>query len=165
MCCSGDITQYRRACGFLQAGGAMIALMDSAKIDVAPGSRVGVMMRLSLPLRESLQDRLAATPAASMNKYLETLVLRDLGAAASVSFRVFTSPTSPSSGARGRGRPTKGPRSLILLRVDPAVRELIHLRAAALGLRLNDYFESLVSQDTSAANTHVGEEMALDQTA
>ena len=129
--------------------------MDSEHRGLPTACRVGVMMRLSLPLRDALQHRVAATSAASMNSYLEDLVLRDL-ATGSFDFHVFRAPTSPARGAMGRGRPTAGPRSLILLRVDPALRELIHLRADALGLRLNVYLESLVSQDISAAGTRRG---------
>jgi len=143
----------------------MIAVMDHQPTDTPTASRVGVMMRLPLPLREGLQHRLAATSAISMNSYLEALIVRDLSAGQDAPFRVCVAPVPPSSGARSRGRPTKGPRSLVLLRADPALRELIHLRAAALGLRLNDYFESLVSQDISAANTAAGQESPLDKTA
>ena len=44
------------------------------------------------------------------------------------------------------------------------MRELIHQRAEALGLRLNVYLESLVSQDISAAPA-AKEAIALDQSA
>lgn len=153
----------RRAYRFMQASADMITSMDSEMV-AAPGtSRVGVMMRLSMPLREGLQRRLAENAPVTMNGFLEALVLRDL-AASDPTFDVFRAPTTPARGAMGRGRPTTGPRSLILLRVESAVSESIHQRADALGLRLNVYLESLVSQDISAA-TAAKEAIALDQTA
>ena len=156
-------TEARRAYRFMQASADMITSMDSEMV-AAPGtSRVGVMMRLSMPLRDGLQRRLTESAPVTMNGYLEALVLRDI-ASSDLSFEVFRAPTTPARGVMGRGRPTTGPRSLILLRVESAVRELIHQRAEALGLRLNVYLESLVSQDISAAPAPK-EAVVLDQSA
>ncbi len=134
--------------------------MDSDK-----RSRVGVIFRVPLALRDQLQQRLDSSPATSMNSYLEQLVLSDLLTPSAAPFAVHTSPTFAANGRKGRGRPTKGPRAAILLRLDPAVRQHMRQRAAALGLPLNDYLDSLVSQDISAASMNPREEMVLDQSA
>lgn len=162
-CREDDQAEPRRAYRFLLASNATITSMDITSEPPAFTARVGVMMRLPLPLRDALERRIAAAPAASMNSYLESLVARDLAAPAHRRFEVFVEPTYNARGTRG-GRPAKGPRSVILLRVEPSFRELIHQRAEALGLRVNVYFESLVSQDSSAA-TPAGEERVFDQTA
>lgn len=152
----------RRAYRYLIAATATIAVMDTDRTTSAATARVAVIMRLPLLLRSGLEQRAAAASAASMNSYLESLVVRDLAAPADRAFEVFAETTWNARGTRG-GRPAKGPRSVILIRVDPSIRERIHQRAAALGLRVNVYLESLVSQDISAAPAR--EEMALDQTA
>lgn len=153
----------RRAYRYLIAATATIAVVDPDRTAAAPAARVAVIMRLPPLLRSGLERRAAAESAASMNSYLESLVIRDLAAPVDRAFEVFVETTCNARGTRG-GRPAKGPRSVILLRVDPSIRERIHSRAAALGLRVNVYLESLVSQDISAA-APAREEMALDQTA
>lgn len=159
----GQVWNSRRAYRYLIAATATIAVVDSDRTSAAATARVAVIMRLPQLLRSGLEQRTAAISAASMNSYLESLVIRDLTAPADRVFEVFVETTCHARGSRG-GRPAKGPRSVILLRVDPAVRQLIHSRAAALELRVNVYFESLVSQDISAAAS-AREEMAFDQTA
>ena len=157
-----DAFTPRRAYVYLIAARDSIAVMHTAMTPAAAPARVAVLMRLPLPLRDGLERRMAAASAPSMNGYLESLVARDLAAPANRPFEAFVERTLRRNGPRGQ--PAKGPRSVILLRVAPSIRELIHLRAEALGLRVNVYFESLVSQDISAAAT-AGEEMAFDQTA
>ena len=125
--------------------------------------RVGVVIRIQLPLNDGLRSR-AADEHASINRYLERLVRRDLGDRDCRSFVVVPSPTFAARGKNGTGRPTKGARTPVKLRIEPALREQIHERAASLHLTVNDYLESLVSHDISAATT-AREATPLDQTA
>ena len=125
--------------------------------------RVGIVIRMHLPVRDGLRARVAAEHM-SMNRYLERLIAEDLAAPETQEFVPIEVPTFASRGKRGIGRPTKGERAPVILRVVPALRELLHQRADSLQLTVNDYLESLVSHDISAAAA-AGEAMTLDQTA
>lgn len=140
----------------------MITPMATEKLaDDAPRV-VGVVIRMQLPLNDALRSRVA-DEHASLNGYLERLVRRDLGDCGSRAFVAVLSPTFAAKGKNGTGRPTKGARKAVKLRVEPALRKQIHQRAESLQLTINDYLESLVSHDISAATT-AGEAMPLDQT-
>ena len=126
-------------------------------------TRVAMLIRMQIPVRDGLRDRVA-NEHASMNHYLEDLVRQDLSGARPAEFIAVKSPKFASRGKNGAGRPTKGARAAVMLRVDAELRERMRLRALSLHLTVNDYLESLVSQDISAANAH-GEGMTFDQTA
>jgi len=126
-------------------------------------TRVALLIRMQIPVRDALRNR-AVYEHLSMNYYLEQLVLADLYGRRTGAFVAVHPPTFTARGKNGTGRPTKGARAAVLLRVETALREDMRERAASLCLTVNDYLESLVSQDISAA-ADPGEEMALDQTA
>ena len=130
----------------------------------APG-KVGILIRVQEWVADGVRHRVAAD-GVSINRYLEQLVQSDLNAVGrnDAEFAVLPLLKFPSKGKNGAGRPTRGPRHALLLRIDTAVRERIHNRAADLGLTTTNYLESLVSQDISAA-AGTGEEMTLVQTA
>ena len=125
--------------------------------------RVAVLIRMQTAYRDGLRTRVASEHA-SLNRYVERLVRQDLDAPQDRPFVPVTTPRLASKGKNGIGRPTKGTRAAVKLRCATALRDQIHLRADSLGLTVNDYLESLVSQDISVA-TPAGEEMAFDQTA
>lgn len=152
----------RRASHFLLTGSATINVVTTSEHYAVP--RVLVLVRLQVPNRDGLRDRAALEPA-SMCRHLEILIHRDLSGSGTTPFVTAKSPTFTSRGKNGTGRPTKGARATVMLRIDPSLREQIHQRAHSLRLTVNDYLESLVSQDISAAGTPTGEEMTFDQTA
>jgi hypothetical protein len=129
----------------------------------ADQQRVAVLIRMQTVNRDGLRTRVASEHA-SLNRYVEHLVLQDLDAPGDRLFVPVTTPRFVSRGKNGTGRPTKGARAAVKLRFGALLRDRIHQRADSLGLTLNDYLESLVSQDISAA-TPAGEEMAFDQIA
>ena len=126
-------------------------------------SRVAMLIRMQIPVRDGLRQRVA-TEHASMNHYLEQLVRRDLFGPRTHEFVAVKTPKFAANGKNGAGRPTKGVRATVMLRVDAELREQIRQRAGSLLLTVNDYLESLLSHDISAANAR-GEGMTLDQTA
>jgi predicted HicB family RNase H-like nuclease len=126
-------------------------------------TRVAMLIRMQLPVRNALRNRVVAEHA-SMNHYLEQLITEDLHGLRTGAFVAVHPPTFTARGKNGTGRPTKGARAAVMLRVEPALRERMRERAASLNLTVNDYLESLVSQDISAAASS-GEEMIFDQTA
>lgn len=160
-CCS-NWAPPRRACPFLITGSATISVMTT--LDRGETPRVPVLVRLPVPTRDGLRCR-AALERASMSRHLEGLIERDLDGSPSAPFVAVTGPTFTSRGKNGTGRPTKGARATVMLRIEPSLRARIHQRAHSLQLTVIDYLESLVSQDISAAATLVGEEMTFDQTA
>ena len=151
----------RRAWTFLLTDSATISSMTTSDLDAAP--IVPVLVRLQVPNRDGLRER-AAVRRESMCRHLEALIRGDLTAPGTAPFVTADSPTFVSRGKNGAGRPTKGVRPTVMLRIEPALREAIHRRASALQLTVNDYLESLVSQDISAARASK-EAVALSQTA
>ena len=127
------------------------------------GSRVAMLIRMQIPVREALRLRVA-NEHASMNHYLEQLVRQDLYGERPAAFVAVTAPKFTAKGKNGIGRPTRGARAAVMLRVDASLRQRMRDRAASLHLTVNDYLESLVSHDISAAQAN-GEESILDQTA
>lgn len=150
----------RRAYSFQLARPDMLDLMTTT--GSSDTDRVAVLIRVRVELRDALRRRLAGE-RASINHYLEQLVHRDLDEKNRLPFVPVTTPTFTSRGKNGTGRPTKGARSPVFLRVAPDLRRQIHQRAESLQLTVNDYLESLVSCDISAAATR--EEMSMHQTA
>lgn len=53
-----------------------------------------------------------------------------------------------TSGAK-IGRPSKGPREVVLFRISPEIKQAAQERARALGMTLTDYLTSVVSRDTN----------------
>lgn len=153
--------EMRRAYVFLITGSGTIGAMTIPVGGVAP--RVPVLVRLPVPTRDGLRDR-AALEKASMSGYLESLIRHDLASPDASAFIAIKAPTFASRGKNGTGRPTKGARATVMLRIEPSLREEIHQRAHSLQLTVIDYLESLVSRDISAP-APVGEEMAFAQTA
>ena len=159
---AGGIRKMRRACGFLLPPSARIAAMANGEL--REQQRVAVLIRMQITHRDGLRTRVASEHA-SLNRYLERLVCQDLDASEYRPFVPVTTPRFVSKGKNGTGRPTKGARAAVKLRIATTLRDRIHQRADSLGLTINDYLESLVSQDISAANAAHGEDMKLDQTA
>ena len=159
--CPHFVESLRRACPFLITGSATISPMTTCPHGDA--SRVPVLVRLQVPNRDGLRSR-ATSERASMSGYLESLIRRDLDESERVPFVAVKPQTFTSRGKNGTGRPTKGARATVMLRIEPSLREQIHQRAHSLQLTVIDYFESLVSQDISAAATTEGV-TRLDQTA
>ena len=156
--------KLRRASTILIAPAAMIMFMAMATERLGTtATRVAMLVRMQIPVRDGLRHRVASEHA-SMNHYLEQLVRHDLDRPKAAAFLAVTVPKFAAKGKNGIGRPTRGARVAVMLRVDAELREHVRRRAASLHLTVNDYLESLVSQDISAANAH-GEEMKLDQTA
>ena len=153
--------EKRRAYAFLITESDIISAMTTSVDGVT--LRVPVLVRLPVTTRDGLRDR-AGLERASMSGYLESLIRHDLNSSGSSAFIALKAPTFASRGKNGAGRPTKGARATLMLRIEPSLREDIHQRAHSLQLTVIDYFESLVSRDISAAAT-AGEEMAFDQTA
>jgi len=112
--------------------------------------RVAMLIRMQIPVRDGLRHRVA-NEHASMNHYLEQLVCQDLYGSRAAEFVAVKTPKFASKGKNGAGRPTKGARAAVMLRVDVELREHMRQRAASLHLTVNDYLESLVSQDIGAA--------------
>ncbi len=158
--CPDDGHRSRRAYSFRLAPPDMLDLMTAA--GSSDTERVAVLIRMRVDLRDALRRRMAGE-RASINHYLEQLVHRDLDEKHRLPFVPVSTPTFASRGKNGTGRPTKGARSPVFLRVVPELRQQIHQRADALQLTVNDYLESLVSYDISAAAT--GEAMDLHETA
>ena len=158
--CPDDGHRSRRAYSFWLAPPDMLDLMTAA--GSSDTERVAVLIRMRVDLRDALRRRMAGE-RASINHYLEQLVHRDLDEKHRLPFVPVSTPTFASKGKNGTGRPTKGARSPVFLRVVPELRQQIHQRADALQLTVNDYLESLVSYDISAAAT--GEAMDLHETA
>jgi len=152
----------RRACSFLITSSDTITDMTNNDRDAVP--RVPVLVRLQVPIRDGLRSR-AAQERASMCGYLEGLINRDLDESEHRPFMAIKAPTFAAKGRNGEGRPTKGVRATVMLRIEPGLRERIHQRAESLHLTTIDYFESLVSQDISAAHTDAGEAITFDRTA
>lgn len=158
--CADDSKNRRRAYRFLLASSYTITPMATEDLDDVV--RVGVLIRMQIPVHEALRTR-AARERISVNGYLERLVRRNLGDDAD-DFVLVPSPRFAAKGKNGTGRPTKGVRAGVTLRVSASLRQLINERAKSLHLTANDYLESLVSIDISAV-APAGEEMAFDQTA
>lgn len=154
--------ETRRAYAFLITTSDTIGAMTTSVDGAAP--RVPVLVRLPVPTRDRLRDR-AALERASMSRHLESLIRHDLAGPENSAFIAIKAPTFASRGKNGAGRPTKGARATVMLRIEPSLREEVHQRAHSLQLTVIDYLESLVSQDISAASTSSGEAMAFDQTA
>lgn len=129
----------------------------------ADQQRVAVLIRMQTANWDGLRARVASEHA-SLNRYVEHLVRQDLNAPEDRPFVPVATPRFASRGKNGIGRPTKGARAAVKLRCAAALRNRIHQRADSLGLTVNDYLESLVSQDISAAMP-AREEMAFDQIA
>lgn len=157
--CLDDSRNRRRAYRYVLSHSDTITGMATEELGTA---RVGVLIRMQLPMHDALARR-AASEHVSVNGYLERLVGRDLGEDTD-DFVVVPSPRFAAKGKNGTGRPTKGARKGMTLRVVPNLRQRINERAKSLHLTANDYLESLVSRDISAAPTP-GEEMVFDQTA
>lgn len=160
-CCLNDSRNARRACRFLLSPSDTISRMATESPDEA---RVGLLIRMQLHLHDGLRSR-AAREHTSINTYLERLVRRDLNEADDVDFVAVPSPKFAARGKNGRGRPTKGTRKGMTLRVVANLRQQIKERAESLNLTANDYLESLVSHDISAARLAAKEGMVLHQTA
>ena len=156
--CLNDSRNRRRAYRYVLSPSDTILGMAIEELGTA---RVGVLIRMQLPVHEALHRR-AASEHISVNGYLERLVRSDLGDDAG-DFVIVPSPRFAAKGKNGTGRPTKGARKGMTLRVVPSLRQRINERAKSLHLTANDYLESLVSHDISARTPR--EEMALDQTA
>ncbi len=154
----------RRASPFQLARPPKIVSMATATKRLSiRATRVALQIRIQIPVRDALRNRVVSEHA-SMNHYLEQLVLADLHGLRAGAFVAVHPPTFASRGKNGTGRPTKGARAAVMLRVEPALRERMRERTASLNLTVNDYLESLVSQDISGTHD-AGEEMTLDQTA
>jgi hypothetical protein len=153
--------KVRRACSFLLTASATIRPM--AIQDQSEPARVAIVIRIQLTVHDGLR-RQVECGHVSINGYLERLVLQDLAGSELRPFTVVSTPRFTSKGERGTGRPSKGARAAVKLRVGAGLRVQIHRRATFLHLTVNDYLESLVLQDISAA-TPAGEEMAFDQIA
>jgi len=128
-------------------------MMSMAKATERLGTtaaRVALLVRMQIPIRDGLRNRVA-NEHASMNHYLEQLVRHDLYGSRADEFVSVKTPKFASKGKNGAGRPTKGARIAVMLRVDVELREQMRERAASLHLTVNDYLESLVSQDIEAA--------------
>jgi len=161
-CCAEDRSGPRRASSFQLSPSDTIKPMTPEQPIAAP--RVGVLIRMQMSVRDGLRSRVAFEHV-SMNNYLERLICADLAEPETGGFIKVRAPTFASRGKNGTGRPTKGQRAAVILRIAPALREQLHQRAESLQLTVNDYLESLVSQDISAASTPAGEEMGFGQTA
>ena len=153
--------KLRRVYAFLLTQSARMSAMEIE--GPTDQQRVAVLIRMQTANRDGLRSRVASEHA-SINRYVEHLVRRDLDAPEGHPFVPISTPRFASKGKNGIGRPTKGSRAAVKLRCATALRDRIHQRADSLGLTVNDYLESLVSHDISAA-TPAGEEMAFDQTA
>ena len=127
-------------------------------------ARVGLLIRMQLPVHDGLCN-CAAREHTSINAYLERLVRRDLEQSGDGDFVAVQSPRFAAKGKNGTGRPTKGARKGMTLRVLPGLRQRINERAKSLQLTANDYLESLVSHDISAARVGAKEATVLEPTA
>lgn len=127
------------------------------------GPRASVIFRMPTPLRVQTQqvlDELGAT----LNDFVEHLAVIDLAHPPTDHENVAL--TTLASRRTGKtGRPSKGPRTTVVLRVSYQLASQIKERATALGLSINDYLECLVSQDIRVSRAAVGEGMVLDQSA
>lgn len=157
--CLDDSRNRRRAYRYVLSPSDTITGMVTEELGNA---RVGMLIRMQVPMHDALVRR-AASEHVSVNGYLESLVRRDLGQDTE-GFVVVPSPRFAARGKNGTGRPTKGARKGMTLRVAPSLRQRINQRAKSLHVTANDYLGSLVSQDISAAPTS-RKEIALDQTA
>jgi hypothetical protein len=153
----------RRACIFLIAETGSIKPMNRKTGRPSKGPRASLIFRMSTPLRGQTQYVLDGR-GLTLNAFVEQLAVADV-ARPSLD-RHALAPTDLASRRTGkRGRPSKGPRTTVVLRVSHPLADQIKERSAALGLSINDYLESLVSRDISAARATTGEEMVLDQSA
>ncbi len=155
-------TRVRRASRFLQSESESIGAMERNTGRPSKGPRASVIFRMPTPLRIQTQqvlDQLGAT----LNDFVEHLAVVDLAHLPADQENV--TPTTLASRRTGKtGRPSKGPRITVVLRVSHELAEQVKVRAAALGLSVNDYLDSLVSHDITAHRA-TGEGMVLDQSA
>jgi hypothetical protein len=161
--CLVCLAQARRASIFLIGENGSIDAMERKIGRPSKGPRAAVIFRMPTPLRIQTQ-RVLDQLGTSLNDFVEHLVNTDLARPP-----VSQQDLAPTNLARGRtgktGRPSKGPRTTVVLKVSHGLAEQIRKRAAALGLSINDYLDSLVSRDISATRRPAGEEMVLDQSA
>jgi len=155
----GWAAQGRRASGYLIAENGRMLRMERKSGRPSKGPRAAVIFRMPVPLRGQTQgvlDELGLT----LNRFVERLAAMDV--VRPVPAR-STEPRPVRHTGR-RGRPSKGPRTTVVLRISFELAEQIKQRTTAGGLSITDYLESLVSQGISAHRA-AGEEMVLDQSA
>jgi len=63
---------------------------------------------------------------------------------------------SPMTASARIGRPSKGPRELLKIKINPAEKHAAVERARSLGMTLTDYVTLVVSRDTGGALTPEG---------
>jgi len=153
----------RRASRFLMHETGSISDMERKNGRPSKGPRAVMPFRLPIPLRartRMVHESLGVTFTA----FVEQLAADDL--ARPSADRMIPAPTDLATHRTGhRGRPSKGPRTTITLKMSHELAGQIKERATALGLSINDYLECLVSQDIRVSRAAVGEGMVLDQSA
>jgi len=156
-------TSDRRASGYLMHENGSIDRMERKKGRPSKGPRAVMPFRLPIPLRARarlVHEALGITFTA----FVEQLATDDV--ARPRANRLVPAPTDLAARRTGhRGRPSKGPRTTITLKVSYELAGQIKERATALDLSINDYLECLVSQDIRVTRAAVGEGMVLDQSA
>ena len=126
------------------------------------GPRAVMIFRLPTPLRSRTRivtDDLGITLTAFVEQLATDDVSRPCANRTSDPINLATRRTGH------RGRPSKGPRTTITLKVSYELARRIKERATALGLSINDYLECLVSQGVRVHRAAAGEGMVLDQSA
>jgi hypothetical protein len=153
----------RRASQFLMHETGSISVMERKNGRPSKGPRAVMPFRLSIPLRARarvVHESLGITFTA----FVEQLATDDV--ARPRAHRLTPAPTDLTAHRTGhRGRPSKGPRTTITLKVSFELACQIKERATTLGLSINDYLECLVSHDVRVCRAAVGEGMVLDQSA
>jgi len=153
----------RRASRFLMHETGSISDMERKNGRPSKGPRAVMPFRMSIPLRARarlVHEALGITFTA----FVEQLATDDV--ARPRANRLIPAPTDLAARRTGhRGRPSKGPRTTITLKVSYELAGQIKERATALDLSINDYLECLVSQDIRVIRAAVGEGMVLDQSA
>jgi len=153
----------RRACIFLIAEIGNIEPMKRKTGRPSKGPRASLIFRMSTPLRGEAQHVLDGR-GLTLNAFVEQLAVEDV-ARPSLDRHALAPADLASRRTGKRGRPSKGLRTTVVLKVSHPLADQIKERSAALGLSINDYLESLVSRDISAPRATTGEEMVLDQSA
>ncbi len=153
----------RRASAYLMDENGSIGRMERKIGRPSKGPRAVMIFRLPTPLRSRARivtDDLGITLTA----FVEQLATNDV--ARPRANRLILAPTDLAARRTGhRGRPSKGPRTTITLKVSYELAGQIKERATARGQSINDYLECLVSQDARVTRAAVGEGMVLDQSA